>query len=83
MREAEADPQFLLGPGVVPYHGCVNTVQEVCYPVQTVEETTVTEKSCLLKAEVECTEVVVATIPRVSCEAMAPAAEESVEAMEE
>merc|ERR1712083_165212 len=53
-REAEADPQVLVGavPAVVPYHNCVNKV---------------TEQSCLLKGEVECTEVVVATIPRVTC----------------
>merc|ERR1711971_838500 len=44
-------------------HNCVNKVTEVCYPVQKVEPTTVTEQSCLLKGEVECTEVVVATIP--------------------
>merc|ERR1711908_157676 len=68
-REAEADPQVLVGavPAVVPYHNCVNKVTEVCYPVQKVEPTTVTEQSCLLKGEVECTEVVVATIPRVTC----------------
>merc|ERR1711951_242680 len=42
-------------------------VTEVGYPVQKVEPTTVTEQSCLLKGEVECTEVVVATIPRVTC----------------
>ena len=71
--EAEADPQLLYGlglgviPQAVPYHQCVNTVAEVCYPVQSIEETTITEKSCLLRAEVECTEVVVATIPRVTC----------------
>merc|ERR1711971_1371994 len=66
--EAEADPQVLVGavPAVVPYHNCVNKVTEVCYPVQKVEPTTVTEQSCLLKGEVECTEVVVATIPRVT-----------------
>merc|ERR1719489_641677 len=54
-REAEADPQVLLGavPAVVPYHNCVNKVTEVCYPVQKVEPTTVTEQSCLLKGEVE------------------------------
>merc|ERR1711882_28946 len=48
-REAEADPQVLVGavPAVVRY------------PVQKVEPTTITEKSCLLKGEVECTEVVV------------------------
>merc|ERR1711884_509669 len=45
----------------------VNKVTEVCYPVQKVEPTTITEKSCLLKGEVECTEVVVATIPKVPC----------------
>merc|ERR1711878_109455 len=68
-REAEADPQVLVGavPAVVPYHNCVNKVTEVCYPVQKVEPTTITEKSCLLKGEVECTEVVVATIPKVTC----------------
>merc|ERR1712141_348230 len=54
-REAEADPQLLVGavPVVTPYHNCVNKVTEVCYPVQ--------------KVEVECTEVVVATIPKVTC----------------
>merc|ERR1712027_81982 len=52
---------------VVPYHNCVNKVTEVCYPVQKVEPTKITEKSCLLKGEVECTEVVVATIPKVTC----------------
>merc|ERR1712032_1439168 len=64
-----ANPQVLVGavPAVVPYHNCVNKVTEVCYPVQKVEPTTVTEQSCLLKGEVECTEVVVATIPRVTC----------------
>jgi len=41
----EADPQVLL-PSVMPYHNCVNTETEVCYPVQSVEETTITEKSC-------------------------------------
>merc|ERR1712112_111632 len=55
-REAEADPQVLVGAVpttyVTPYHNCVNKV---------------TEQSCLLKGEVECTEVVVATIPRVTC----------------
>merc|ERR1712060_738649 len=68
-REAEADPQLLVGavPVVTPYHTCVNKVTEVCYPVQKVEPTTITEKSCLLKGEVECTEVVVATIPKVTC----------------
>merc|ERR1712113_795676 len=68
-REAEADPQVLVGavPAVVPYHNCVNKVTEVYYPVQKVEPTTITEKSCLLKGEVECTEVVVATIPKVTC----------------
>merc|ERR1719472_155618 len=68
-REAEADPQLLVGavPAFTPYHNCVNKVTEVCYPVQKVEPTTVTEQSCLLKGEVECTEVVVATIPRVTC----------------
>merc|ERR1712066_855475 len=40
---------------------------EVCYPVQKVEPTTITEQSCLIKGEVECTEVVVATIPKVTC----------------
>merc|ERR1712209_114209 len=59
-REAEADPQVLVGAVpttyVTPYHNCVNKVTEVCYPVQKVEPTTVTEKSCLLKGEVECTE---------------------------
>merc|ERR1712184_141383 len=67
-REAEADPQLLVGavPVVTPYHNCVNKVTEVCYPVQKVEPTTVTEQSCLLKGEVECTEVVVATIPKVT-----------------
>merc|ERR1711935_492181 len=71
-REAEAEP-FVYSTGLVapvvaaPYHNCVNKVTEVCYPVQKVEPTTVTEQSCLLKGEVECTEVVVATIPRVSC----------------
>ena len=46
-REAEADPQLLVGavPAAVPYHNCVNKVTEVCYPVQKVEPTTVTEKS--------------------------------------
>merc|ERR1711902_253858 len=48
----------------VPSH---KNVTEVCYPVQKVEPTTITEKSCLLKGEVECTEVVVATIPKVTC----------------
>merc|ERR1712130_268701 len=65
-----------------PYHNCVNKVTEVCYPVQKVEPTTVTEQSCLLKGEVECTEVVVATIPRVTCshaEHPKPAEEEAVE----
>merc|ERR1712212_220841 len=57
----------LAAPAVVPYHNCVNKVTEVCYPVQKVEPTTVTEQSCLLKGEVECTEVVVAPIPRVTC----------------
>merc|ERR1712111_10071 len=52
---------------VVHYHPCENKVTEVCYPVQKVEPTTITEKSCLLKGEVECTEVVVATIPKVTC----------------
>merc|ERR1711934_452421 len=68
-REAEADPQLLVGavPAFTPYHNCVNKVTEVCYPVQKVEPTTVTEQSRLLKGEVECTEVVVATIPRVTC----------------
>merc|ERR1712001_658366 len=68
-REAEAAPQLLVGavPAFTPYHNCVNKVTEVCYPVQKVEPTTVTEQSCLLKGEVECTEVVVATIPRVPC----------------
>merc|ERR1712024_128630 len=70
-REAEADPQVLVGAVpttyVTPYHNCVNKVTEVCYPVQKVEPTTVTEQSCLLKGEVECTEVVVATIPKVTC----------------
>ena len=53
-REAEADPQLLYGyglgviPQAVPYHQCVNTVSEVCYPVQSIEETTITEKSCLV-----------------------------------
>merc|ERR1711963_1259728 len=51
-REAEADPQVLVGAVpttyVTPYHNCVNKVTEVCYPVQKVEPTTVTEKSCLL-----------------------------------
>ena len=49
-REAEADPQLLVGavPAVVPYHNCVNKVTEVCYPVQKVEPTTVTEQSCLV-----------------------------------
>merc|ERR1712066_673588 len=67
--ETEADPQVLVGavPAVVPYHTCENKVTEVCYPVQKVETTTITEKSCLLKGEVECTEVVVATIPKVTC----------------
>merc|ERR1711934_49817 len=53
-REAEADPQLLVGavPAFTHYHNCVNKV---------------TEQSCLLKGEVECTEVVVATIPRVTC----------------
>merc|ERR1712080_545941 len=84
--EAEADPQVLVGaaptPYVPPYHNCVNKVTEVCYPVQKVEPTTVTEQSCLLKGEVECTEVVVATIPRVTCshaEHTKPAEEEAVE----
>merc|ERR1712184_139827 len=38
-REAEADPQLLVGavPVVTPYHNCVNKVTEVCYPVQKVE----------------------------------------------
>merc|ERR1712198_702778 len=42
-REAEADPQILVGavPAAVPYHNCVNKVTEVCYPVQKVEPTTV------------------------------------------
>merc|ERR1711982_38597 len=85
-REAEADPQVLVGAVpttyVTPYHNCVNKVTEVCYPVQKVEPTTVTEQSCLLKGEVECTEVVVATIPRVTCshaEHTKPAEEEAVE----
>ena len=49
-REAEADPQVLVGavPAVVPYHTCENKVTEVCYPVQKVEPTTITEKSCLV-----------------------------------
>merc|ERR1712037_623572 len=51
----------------LPAPAGVNYVTEVCYPVQKVEPTTVTEQSCLLKGEVECTEVVVATIPRVTC----------------
>merc|ERR1712061_841193 len=65
----EADPQVLVGavPAVLPYHNCVNKVTEVCYPVQKVEPTTITEQSCLIKGEVECTEVVVATIPKVTC----------------
>merc|ERR1712071_207345 len=63
----EADPQVLL-PSVMPYHNCVNTHTEVCYPLQSVEETTITEKSCTLRAEVKCQEVVVATIPRVTCD---------------
>merc|ERR1712055_334718 len=63
----EADPQVVLGAGVLPYHACVNTVTEHCYPVQTVVPTTVTEKSCLLRTEVECEEVVVAKFPRVVC----------------
>merc|ERR1711944_175315 len=40
-REAEADPQVLVGAVpttyVTPYHNCVNKVTEVCYPVQKVE----------------------------------------------
>merc|ERR1712066_991094 len=54
----EADPQVLVGavPAVLPYHNCVNKVTEVCYPVQKVEPTTITEQSCLIKGEVECTE---------------------------
>jgi hypothetical protein len=44
-REAEADPQLL---HAVPYHTCVNAIKEVCYPVQKVEETTITESSCLV-----------------------------------
>merc|ERR1712233_140730 len=51
-------------------------------PSPKVEPTTVTEQSCLLKGEVECTEVVVATIPRVTCshaEHTKPAEEEAVE----
>ena len=46
----EADPQVLVGavPAVLPYHNCVNKVTEVCYPVQKVEPTTITEKSCLV-----------------------------------
>lgn len=81
----EADPQFFgHGVGVVPYHTCINTVVEHCYPVQSVEETTITEQSCLLRAEVECEEVVVTTIPRVTCtHEEAPAAAEAVDAVDE
>merc|ERR1739842_218591 len=45
--------QLLVGavPAFTPYHNCVNKVTEVCYPVQKVEPTTVTEQSCLLKGE--------------------------------
>merc|ERR1712180_121346 len=82
-REAEADPQVVVGAAaVIPYHTCTNVVQEVCYPVQTVEETTITEKACLLKADIECKEVVVATIPRVICNAVAPEAADAGEGVE-
>jgi len=82
-REAEADPAVVVGAAaVIPYHTCTNVVQEVCYPVQTVEETTITEKACLLKADVECKEVVVATIPRVICNAVAPEAADAGEGVE-
>merc|ERR1712121_210019 len=82
-REAEADPAVVVGAAaVIPYHTCTNVVQEVCYPVQTVEETTITEKACLLKADVECKKVVVATIPRVICNAVAPEAADAGEGVE-
>merc|ERR1711890_5736 len=74
-------PSFV-GAGVIPYHTCTNVVQEVCYPVQTVEETTITEQACLLRAEAECKEVVVAKIPRVICNAVAPEAAEAGEGVE-
>merc|ERR1711890_39465 len=80
--DAEAGPQLIVGAGVIPYHTCTNVVQEVCYPVQTVEETTITEQACLLRAEVECKEVVVAKIPRVICNAVAPEAAEAGEGVE-
>merc|ERR1712080_42306 len=80
--DAEADPQLIVGAGVIPYHTCTNVVQEVCYPVQTVEETTITEQACLLRAEVECKEVVVAKIPRVICNAVAPEAAEAGEGVD-
>ena len=52
----EADPQVLVGavPAVLPYHNCVNKVTEVCYPVQKVEPTTITEQSCLVSRECNC-----------------------------
>merc|ERR1711890_184908 len=72
-----ADPQVVVGaPAVLPYHNCVNTVAEHCYPVTKVEPTTVTEKSCILKAEIECTDVVVAKIPKVTCTHEEPAVAE-------
>merc|ERR1711890_133579 len=72
-----ADPQVVVGaPAVLPYHNCVNTVAEHCYPVTKVEPTTVTEKSCILKAEIECTDVVVAKIPKVTCPHEEPAVAE-------
>ena len=52
-REAEADP-FVYTTGLVapvvaaPYHTCENKVTEVCFPVQKVEATTVTESSCIV-----------------------------------
>merc|ERR1712080_199726 len=72
-----ADPQVVVGaPAVLPYHNGVNTVAEHCYPVTKVEPTTVTEKSRILKAEIECTDVVVAKIPKVTCTHGEPAVAE-------
>merc|ERR1712059_43966 len=67
----EADPQLLVGTGLAytayPYHACLNAVSEQCYPQQTIVETTITEKSCLIKPVVECEDVVVAKFPKVTC----------------
>merc|ERR1712105_310969 len=51
-REAEADPQLLVGAGpVVPPTTTASTRSPRCATQSKVEPTTITEKSCLLKGE--------------------------------